>query len=93
MKIIEIDKLITSKYPLKAQDSWDESGFCYLADRSAIATGIFVCLDLTKEIIDLAIKSEINFIISHHPIFLKNKENKPTKYELEILKTLKDKQN
>jgi putative NIF3 family GTP cyclohydrolase 1 type 2 len=51
---------------------------------------VFICLDLTKEIIDLAIKSEINFIISHHPIFLKNKEIKPTKYELEMLKMLKD---
>jgi dinuclear metal center YbgI/SA1388 family protein len=90
MKIIEIDKLITNKYPLKDQESWDESGFRYLADRSVEATGVFICLDLTKEIIDLAIKSEINFIISHHPIFLKDEDEKPTKYELEMLKTLKD---
>jgi dinuclear metal center YbgI/SA1388 family protein len=90
MKIIEIDKLITNKYPLKLQEAWDESGFRYLADRGAEITGVFICLDLTKEIIDLAIKSEINFIISHHPIFLKNKENKPTKLELEMLKLLKD---
>jgi putative NIF3 family GTP cyclohydrolase 1 type 2 len=45
---------------------------------------------LTKEIIDLAHKSEINLIISHHPIFLKSKETKPTKYELEMIKMLKD---
>ncbi|MDR0675153.1 MAG: Nif3-like dinuclear metal center hexameric protein [Mycoplasmataceae bacterium] len=90
MKIIEIDKLITSKYPLKLQEPWDESGFRYLVERSTILTGVFVCLDLTKEIIESAIKSEINFIISHHPIFLKNKEVKPTKYELEMLKMLKD---
>jgi putative NIF3 family GTP cyclohydrolase 1 type 2 len=52
--------------------------------------GVFVCLDLTKEIIELAHKAEINFIISHHPIFLKNKDIKPTKYELEMLKLLKE---
>jgi putative NIF3 family GTP cyclohydrolase 1 type 2 len=53
-------------------------------------TGVMICLDLTKEVIDEAAKSDINFIISHHPIFLKNKEVKPTKYELEMLKSLKD---
>jgi dinuclear metal center YbgI/SA1388 family protein len=90
MKIIEIDKLIANKYPLKLQESWDESGFRYLVDRSTVATGVFICLDLTKEIIELAIKSEINFIISHHPIFVKNKECKPSKYELEMLKMLKE---
>jgi putative NIF3 family GTP cyclohydrolase 1 type 2 len=61
-----------------------------LVDKSTEATGVFICLDLTKEVINAAHKAEINFIISHHPIFLKNKEAKPTKYEQEMLKLLKE---
>jgi putative NIF3 family GTP cyclohydrolase 1 type 2 len=60
-----------------------------LSSRTAIVTGVFICLDLTKEIIESAVKSEINFIISHHPIFLKNKEAKPTRYELDMINMLK----
>jgi dinuclear metal center YbgI/SA1388 family protein len=90
MKITEIDKIITDKYPLKNQEKWDESGMRYLVNKTTEITGVIICLDLTKQVIDEATKSDINFIISHHPIFLKNREVKSTKYELEMLKTLKD---
>ncbi|GHU47121.1 hypothetical protein FACS1894218_0880 [Bacilli bacterium] len=62
-----------------------------LPNSSAQVSGVMVCLDLTDEIIQQAIKNEINFIISHHPIFTKNKDRKASDYELKLLQTLKTK--
>ncbi|GHU30630.1 hypothetical protein FACS1894166_00630 [Bacilli bacterium] len=62
-----------------------------LPNKTAQISGVMICLDLTDEIIQQAVKNEINFIISHHPIFTNSKERKASDYQLKLLKTLKEK--
>ncbi|MDR2823521.1 MAG: Nif3-like dinuclear metal center hexameric protein [Mycoplasmataceae bacterium] len=89
MTIKEIHTIITAKFPLKLQDKWDESGINFVADKNARVTGVLACLDLTEEVLTHALKNNCNLIISHHPVFLKNKDFKPSTAQLTLLKKLK----
>ncbi len=47
-------------------DKWDKSGF-QIGDSKNKVKGILLALDITNEVIDYAIKTNLNMIISHHP--------------------------
>ncbi len=64
-----IDK-IEEIAPLEWQEDYDNSGLT-LGDTSKECSGVYVCLDLSEDIIDKAIKKKCNLIISHHPIIFK----------------------
>lgn len=59
-------------------------------DLNEQVTGIVLCLDVNTNTIDEAIKCGANLIISHHPIYIKKNGYKPNKYELDLLKRLKE---
>ena len=68
--IKDIISTIEDIAPLGWQESYDNSGIT-LGDIERECIGVYVCLDVSEEIIDKAIKSNCNIIISHHPIIFK----------------------
>lgn len=56
--------------PLNWQENYDNSGLT-LGEIKKECTGVFVCLDLSEQVIDQAIKNNCNLILSHHPIIFK----------------------
>lgn len=54
--------------PLKYQDDFDNSGLQVGTDLDRDCTGVLVCLDITEEVLDEAIKEGCNMVLSHHPL-------------------------
>ena len=67
MKIKEVIKYLEDIVPLTYQESYDNSGLI-LGDKDLDVKGVLISLDCTEEVLDEAIKSNSNLIISHHPI-------------------------
>ena len=53
--------------PLMYQESYDNSGL-QVGDYAMEITGALVTLDITMEVIDEAIRKELNLVIGHHPL-------------------------
>ena len=70
MKISQVIGEIEEFAPLSLQDSFDNSGL-QVGDISQKAKNVLLCLDVTEEVIDEAIESDCNLIISHHPLLFK----------------------
>ncbi len=66
-KLKDVINCLNKYYNIKTQEEWDNSGLACGALDSDI-TNIILCLDVTHEIIDNAIKTNSELIISHHPI-------------------------
>ena len=66
-KVSDVIAAIEAIAPLRYQDEWDNSGlqvgFC-----QDEVKGVLVCLDVTEEIVDEAIRKGCNMIVSHHPL-------------------------
>ena len=66
-KVSDVIAAIEAVAPLRYQDEWDNSGlqvgFC-----QDEVKGVLVCLDVTEEIVDEAIRKGCNMIVSHHPL-------------------------
>ena len=71
--IKSIYDLLNSSFPIANQETWDQSGLRLFDLKSTPISKIILCLDCTKDIIDYAIENNYKLIISHHPIFTKNK--------------------
>ena len=67
MKIKEVIKYLEDIVPLTYQESYDNSGLI-LGDKDLDIKGVLISLDCTEEVLDEAIKTNSNLIISHHPI-------------------------
>jgi putative NIF3 family GTP cyclohydrolase 1 type 2 len=52
-------------------------------------TGVLICLDVNSETIEFASHNNINVMVSHHPVFLKDKNGKQNKDALEMIDKLK----
>jgi dinuclear metal center YbgI/SA1388 family protein len=67
MKINEIISCIESFAPLSFQESYDNSGLI-TGDPAQETDSALLCIDVTEEVINEAIKLKCALIISHHPI-------------------------
>ena len=56
--------------PLPLQDDFDNAGL-QIGLTDAEVTGVLLCLDVTEAVVDEAIASGCNFIVSHHPVIFK----------------------
>jgi len=78
MYVQQVFDIIESKYAaLSNQEDYDNSGVqiaVYGNGRNAsntTLTGILVCLDVTEAVIDEAISTAANLIVSHHPLLFR----------------------
>ena len=67
MKIREITTQIEDFAPLKYQESYDNSGI-QVGDVNQEVKGVLLCIDITEEVVDEALRKGCNLIISHHPL-------------------------
>ncbi len=70
MKINDITNILENLAPPSLQESYDNAGLL-VGDRAAVCTGIIVSLDVTKEVVQEAIRKNCNLIVAHHPIVFK----------------------
>lgn len=66
----EIIHVLDEHFPLSTQESWDNSGL-QIGNPSDGITGAVLSLDLTDEVIDKAVETGSNLIITHHPLFFR----------------------
>ena len=71
MKIREIVGALEEFAPLSLQDSYDNAGLQIGLTEDAEATGALLCLDVTEEVLDEAIKKRCNIVVSHHPLLFR----------------------
>ena len=66
-KVSDVIAAIEKVAPLKFQDEWDNSGL-QVGFASDPVRGVLVCLDVTEEIVDEAVRRGCTMIVSHHPL-------------------------
>jgi dinuclear metal center YbgI/SA1388 family protein len=66
-KVNHVTSYFESLFPLQIQEDYDNSGLI-IGHYDSEIQGVIVCLNVTKDVIEEAIKTKCNFIISHHPI-------------------------
>ncbi len=70
MKISEICRFLEEKAPLAYQEEFDNCGLLY-GDPEMIFHKALLCLDLTPAVMEEAVSSQCNLVISHHPFIFK----------------------
>ena len=65
--IRDVIDVIRSFAPEKVQESWDNSGLC-IGDENAAVTGVLLGFDCTPELVDEAVETGANLIVTHHPL-------------------------
>ncbi len=66
-KIKEIAAALEMFAPLPLQDGFDNAGL-QIGLTDAEVTGVLLCLDVTEKIVEEAVASGCNLIVSHHPL-------------------------
>tara|TARA_Y100000991_G_scaffold143655_1_gene108436 strand:+ start:3508 stop:4602 length:1095 start_codon:yes stop_codon:yes gene_type:complete len=67
MLVRDVINFLDDYAPLVYSEDFDNTGLI-VGDKNEKVTGIIICLDSTKEVIEEAIESKSNLIISFHPI-------------------------
>ncbi|MBQ0047965.1 MAG: Nif3-like dinuclear metal center hexameric protein [Prevotellaceae bacterium] len=71
MKIKEILGALEEFAPLALQDGYDNAGLQIGLAKDADATGALLCLDVTEDVVDEAVRMGCNLIVSHHPLLFR----------------------
>lgn len=74
MKVKDIFELIEEHAPVGIQEDYDNSGLV-TGELNQEITGMLVCLDVTDAILDEAIDTGVQLIVSHHPLIFKGIKN------------------
>ncbi|MBR2561012.1 MAG: Nif3-like dinuclear metal center hexameric protein [Eubacterium sp.] len=74
MRCDEILKKLEEEYPLECAEDWDNPGLL-VGHRNQKIQKILVALDATEEIIQQAIDSDADMIITHHPLLFHSIRN------------------
>ena len=67
MRIRELVAALETWAPLSLAEAWDAPGL-QVGDTGRECTGILCCLDVTPEVLQEAIRLQVNLILSHHPL-------------------------
>lgn len=71
MKVKEILGALEEFAPLALQDGYDNAGLQIGLAKDADATGALLCLDVTEDVVDEAVRKGCNLIVSHHPLLFR----------------------
>jgi len=70
MKIIELINILEELSPPQLQESYDNSGLL-LGNINDEIKSVLISLDITENVVNEAIKTNCNVIVSHHPLIFK----------------------
>ncbi len=82
MKIKEIIGALERFAPLPLQESYDNAGL-QVGLTEAEASGALLCLDVTEEVIDEAIRLGCNLVVAHHPMLFRGLKQISDKTQVE----------
>jgi dinuclear metal center YbgI/SA1388 family protein len=68
MKAKQILDALEQYAPLPLQDSFDNAGLQIGLTEEQEVTGALLCLDVTEDVIDEAVRKGCNLIVAHHPL-------------------------
>ena len=68
MTVRELTALLDERFPRALSCEWDNDGLLVSPDPDAEATGVLIALDPTDAVIDEAVKTGCNVILTHHPL-------------------------
>lgn len=71
MTVKELYLKLSEKIPEELREEWDNDGIMCCPDDSAEVSRVLVCLDVTEEIVDYAIETGFDLIVSHHPLIFR----------------------
>ena len=71
MTVKELYQRLNEIIPESLREEWDNDGIMCSPDGSAEVNRALVALDVTEEIVDYAIESNVDLIVSHHPLIFK----------------------
>lgn len=74
IKLIDISEKIEKLAPLCLAEPWDNCGW-QIFNGNNVVNKILICLTVTMEVVDKAIKDKFDLIISHHPLTIDNIKN------------------
>ncbi len=74
LKLKEIREIIEGNMPLSIQENWDNSGLI-VGNEDAVISKVLISLDVTDCVIDEAVNTGANLIISHHPLIFDGIKN------------------
>ena len=67
MNCKELIALLEKEVPLETAESWDNPGFL-VGDKEKEIKKVLVVLDITNEVVEYAVKEQVDFILAHHPV-------------------------
>ncbi len=70
MKTIELTTWLEQQYPCEAAEEWDNVGLLTGEDTGEVLH-VYLALDLTDDVLEAAINSGADFILTHHPMIFK----------------------
>ena len=70
MKIKQVLSALEQFAPLPLQESWDNAGL-QIGLTEAEVSGALLCLDVTEQVIDEAVRRGCNLVVSHHPLLFR----------------------
>ena len=71
MKIRQLIGALEEFAPLALQDSYDNAGLQIGLAEDADVSGALLCLDVTEDVLDEAIRKGCNLVVSHHPLLFR----------------------
>ena len=71
MTVKELYKKLCEALPEELREPWDNDGMMCCPDTEHPVRRVILALDVTAEIIDYAVESEVDLIVSHHPLVFK----------------------
>lgn len=74
MNVRDVYEYINGFAPFDSQADWDNSGLLVGGFSSEINCAV-ICLDVTSDVIDFAVKEKAQLIISHHPVIFRPQKN------------------
>lgn len=70
IRIKDVAAYLESIAPLSYQESYDNSGLLVGSPETEVK-GVLIALDTVEEVVEEAIQSGCNLIVSHHPIMFR----------------------
>lgn len=70
MKIQEVVDALEQFAPLPLQESYDNAGL-QVGLTEADVSGALLCLDVTEDVVDEAVRRGCNLVVSHHPLLFR----------------------
>ena len=86
----ELYAALSSRIPTAYSEEWDNDGIMCSADLSAEVNRVLVALDVTEGVVDYAIETGCDLIVSHHPLVFKplssiNEENNVSRKLIKLI--------